>query len=106
MLFWQQPRAIHFLIPLILTRCAPPVCMCACDGSHQGAGTDSPPAGPGAEGQLLAGPPGGKRLQPGEGLVRPLGRAGKDVQARPKCASLPTPAGAFALHMCLPSICE
>ena len=29
-LFWQQPRVIHFLIPLIRTLCAPPVCVCVC----------------------------------------------------------------------------
>ena len=91
-LFWQQPRVIHFLIPLIRTLCAPPVCVCVCvcacvrarvcDGTHEGAGTDSPPANTGEEGQLLAGTAGEKRLQPGEGLVRPL-RQGRKRHASP-----------------------
>ena len=29
-LFWQQPRVIHFLVPLIRILCAPPVCVCVC----------------------------------------------------------------------------
>ena len=29
--------------------------MCVCDGTHEGAGTESPPADTGEEGQLLAG---------------------------------------------------
>ena len=64
------------------------VCVCACvrarvcDGTHEGAGTDSPPANTGEEGQLLAGTAGEKRLQPGEGLVRPL-RQGRKRHASP-----------------------
>lgn len=73
LLFWQQPRVAHFLIPLIPTLGVPTLW----EGTHEGAGTVSPSAEAQEEGLLQAGTAGENRLQPGEGLARPLGQAGR-----------------------------
>lgn len=72
-LCWQQPRVAHFLIPLIPTLGVPALW----EGTHDGAGTVSPSAEAREEGLLQAGTAGENRLQPGEGLARPLGQAGR-----------------------------
>lgn len=109
-LFWQQPRVIHFLVPLIRTLCAPPVCMCVCVcacvwwNAWRGWYRFSPSKYRG--GEAVAGRHSWREeAVPGEGLVRPLGQGRKRHASPAKMCISPCSSWSFrsshnsAIHM-------